>query len=276
MAKRKNTLPPIKKISSRQNPFLKSLKRAFSEGTTDEGFLAVEGPHLIEESIAAGFRPRVVLVTPSGRTKFGAVLRRLHLQTERIEVPEAVFRSFSSTKTPQGIAALVERRRAHLNEILNRPKVFIPVACGLQDPGNLGALWRASLALGASALMTVHGTARLFQPKTIRASAGAIFRLPVFENWSLRDLIRKLRSSNVLIFAADARGNIPLHGANFGEKAALLIGAEGAGLPEEVQGEADALVRIPIRPECESLNAASAGMLFLYEAARQRGFRYYS
>ena len=77
MAKRKNTLPPIKKISSRQNPFLKSLKRAFSEGTTDEGFLAVEGPHLIEESIAAGFRPRVVLVTPSGRTtKLGQALCR--------------------------------------------------------------------------------------------------------------------------------------------------------------------------------------------------------
>ena len=265
----------VKKISSRHHPILKSLKQALKRGTTSEGFLAIEGPHLLEEALEAGFRPRTVVVSTSGQSKFQSILQRIPSLTRRLEVPDDLFRTFSETKTPQGVVALVERKRILLSEILSRPRVLLIVACGIQDPGNLGALWRSGMALGASALLTVKDTVGLFLPKTLRASAGAVFHLPVFENWNLRDLLRKLRLENLLIFGGDSKGAIPLHGANFSGRVALLFGREGAGLPKEAISEADALVRIPMRAECESLNSAVAGTLFLYEAARQRGFRYY-
>ena len=275
MAPRKIPGLRIKKISSRHHPSLKTFTRALSEGTTREGFLAFEGPHLLEESLVAGFKPRTVMASSSARAKFGSLLGRLPPRTQLIEVPDRVFRAVSETKTPQGLAALVERRRVTFAEILMRPRLLLVVACGIQDPGNLGGLWRGATALGASALVTLKGTVSPFLPKTVRASAGAVFRLPVFENWKLSNLVRKLRSSNVLIFGGDAKGRIPLHGANFTGQVALLVGQEGSGLPEEARGHADALVRIPMRGDVESLNAAVAGTLFLYEAARQRGFRYF-
>ncbi len=275
MPSRQEVLSPVKKISSRRHPILKSLRQALKQGTTREGFLAIEGPHLLEESLEAGFRPRMVIVSASGQSKFQSLLQRVPSVTRRIEVPDKLFGTFSATKTPQGLAALVERKRVPLSEILSRPRVLLIVACGIQDPGNLGALWRGGMALGASALLTVKDTVSLFLPKTLRASAGAVFHLPVFENWNLRDLLRKLRLENLLILGGDSKGAVPLHGANFARRAALLIGREGAGLPQEAIRAADELVRIPMRAECESLNSAVVGTLFLYEAARQRGFRYY-
>ena len=274
MAPRKSPGLRIKKISSRHHPFLRTFTRALSEGTTREGFLAFEGPHLLEESLDAGFKPRTVIASSSAQAKFGSLLGRLPPRTQLIEVPDRIFRAVSDTKTPQGLAALVERSRVTLAEILVRPRLMLVVACGIQDPGNLGALWRGAMALGATALVTVKGTVSPLLPKAVRASAGAVFRLPVFENWSLGNLVGKLRSSKILIFGGDTKGAVPLHEADFTGRVALLVGREGSGLPEEAQGQADALVRIPMRSEIESLNAAVAGTLFLYEAARQRGFRY--
>ena len=274
MATQKTPGLRVKKISSRHHPSLKIFAQALLKGRTREGLLAFEGPHLLEESLDAGFNVRAAMVSSLGRKKFDLLLNRLSPRTRLIEVPERIFRTVSNTNNPQGLAALVKRRSGALEEILHQPRLLLIVACGIQDPGNLGALWRGAAALGASALITIRGTVNPFLPKVVRASSGAIFRLPVFENLNLGNLTDRLRSLNTLIVGGDAKGSTPLHEADFTARIALLVGQEGSGLSEEAQRQADILVRIPMRNEVESLNVAMAGTLFLYEVARQWGFRY--
>jgi TrmH family RNA methyltransferase len=201
-------------------------------------------------------------------------LRQLPREAEVARVADRVFASVAQTETPQGIAALVEVKRDDLEAVLAHHDALVLVACGIQDPGNLGTMVRSAQALGAAALVALEDTVSPFNPKAARASAGAIFWLPVFPGERARDLLPRLRSNGVKIVAADQRSSSALSGADLRGKVAFLIGREAAGVPEELRSQADVLLSIPIRRETESLNAAAAASIFLYEAARQRRFSY--
>ncbi len=266
----------IRELTSPSNPLLKVFRRALKEGVTRQGWLAVEGPHLIEEALNAPANVLVhsVLVGHSAAREFRELLAHLSKETEVAQIPDRLFEQVAQTQTPQGIAALVELHSKDLEGILNWPDAFILVACGLQDPGNIGTIMRSAQALGGTALITVAGTASPFNPKSVRSSAGAIFRLPVFHDLEPGALFDRLRAAGVRIIAADQRSPSTLSQADLRTSVAILIGSEGSGLVAEIFREADQLLSIPIRPGTDSLNAASAASIFLYEAARQRGFRH--
>ena len=135
-------------------------------------------------------------------------------------------------------------------------------------------MMRSGFALGATALITLPATVSPFNPKAVRSSAGAIFRLPVFPGIEAGLLCAGLRTAGVRIVAADRRSSCSLAQADLRGPVALLIGNEAAGLPQEIVCEADLRLSIPIRAGTDSLNAATAAGIFLYEAARQRGFRH--
>ena len=296
----------IRELESPQNPLLKVFRRALAEGVTRDGWLAIEGPLLLAEAIEAFCtspggsdmalngsdvaapgggepKPRIarnqgsvhsVLLSRSAAGKFTRLLERLPAEAEVAEVTDRLFDRIAQTETPQGVAALVELPHHDLDAILARRDALLLVACALQDPGNLGTMMRSGLALGATALITLPATVSPFNPKAVRSSAGAIFRLPVFPGVEAGALCARLRTAGVRIVAADRSSSCSLAQADLRGPVALLIGNEAAGLPEAMAREADSRLSIPIRAGTDSLNAATAAGIFLYEAARQRGFRH--
>ena len=279
----------VREVASPTNSLVKVFRRALAEGVTREGWLAVEGPHLIEEALAAGspevgkesrggnhhVRVRSVIVARGAAGKCEGLIDRLPQDAEVAEVPDRLFEQIAQTETPQGIAALVELVELAPHDLdagFARPDALILVACGLQDPGNLGTMMRSAQALGGSALVTLPSTVSPYNPKAVRSSAGAIFRLPVFQGVDAASLVSRARAACVRLVAADRRASLTLTEADLSGPIALLIGQEAAGLPEEIAAQADLAVSIPLRPSAESLNAATAAGVLLYEAARQRRF----
>jgi TrmH family RNA methyltransferase len=266
----------IREISSASNALLKVFRRALAEGTTRQGWLAVEGPFLLEEALKAAPRAEVhsVLASCSGAEKFAQLLKRVPENTEVAQVADRVFRQVAQTQTPQGVAALVELSACDLDPILAHRDILLLVACGIQDPGNLGSMMRSAQAFAGTALLTLKETVSPFNPKAVRSSTGAIFRLPIFCDLEAQPLFDRLRAASVRIVAADRRSPSPLALADLTGPLAILIGREATGLPEEISREAHQLLSIPISPGMDSVNAATAASIFLYEAARQRGFKY--
>jgi TrmH family RNA methyltransferase len=266
----------IRELTSSANSLVKLFRRALPKGVTREGWLAVEGPHLVEEALEAASTATIhsVLVSESAMVKFTGLLKRLSPETEIAQVADKLFRQVADTQSPQGIAALVELARANLGDILQRRDVLVVVACGLQDPGNLGTILRSAEAFGASALVTLEDTVSPFNPKAVRASAGAIFRIPVVPKIKAENLVERLRASRVSIVAAERSSHTTIEHADLRGPVALLIGQEAAGLPGEIIRHADWRLSIPIREGTDSVNAATAASILLYESARQRGFRY--
>lgn len=272
----------MREVASPANSLVKVFRHALAEGVTREGWLAVEGPHLLEEALGASAKEpgggsgdvlvRSVIVAHGAAGKFERLIERLPEDAEVAEVPDRLFEQVAQTETPQGIAALVELPPHDLDAVLARPDALIVVACGLQDPGNLGTMMRSAQALGGSALVTLPATVSPYNPKAVRSSAGAIFRLPVLRAVDAAALVSRARAAGVRLVAADRRAPVAVTQADLRGRVALLIGQEAAGLPEEITAAADLAVSIPLRPSAESLNAATAAAILLYEAARQCGF----
>lgn len=269
-------LNEVRQILSSHHPLLKVFRRALAEGRTREGWLAVEGPILLEEALRAPARVTIhsVLAGKAASEKFRSLLAQLPRETERVIVPDPLFAQLALTETPQGLAALLELRPSKWETVLAHEEVVLLVACGVQDPGNLGAMVRSAQALGASALVTLAETVSPFNPKAVRATAGAILRLPIFPGEGTSSLLDRLRRARVRLIAADRRSPSPLAQADLRGRVAFWVGRESTGLPPAVTRATDILLSIPIRPETDSVNVATAAGIFLYEAARQRGFRY--
>jgi len=264
-----------REVSSPANSLVKVFRRALAEGLTREGWLAVEGPFLIEEALNAAPRVRThsVLVASGTAAKLSSLLQRLPPEAEMTHVPDRLFEGVAQTQSPQGIAALVELPTYDLEQVATAANPLLVVACRLQDPGNLGTMMRTALAFSASAFLTLQETVSPFNPKAVRSSAGAIFRLPLVCGLDPKQALPVL-GRRVRIVAAERHSSTSLFEADLRGPIAILVGREATGLPEEIARYASQLLSIPIRKEVDSLNAATAASIFLYEAARQRGFRY--
>jgi TrmH family RNA methyltransferase len=262
-------------VVSPANSLIKVFRRALAQGTTKQGWLAVEGPFLVEEAHNAGSHVRIhsVLVADEAAEKFAALLNRISADAEITQVPKRLFARVAQTQSPQGVAALVELPSHRLEEVVATANPLLLVACRIQDPGNLGTMMRTALAFSASAFLTLQETVSPFNPKAVRSSAGAIFRLPIICGLDSEKALPYL-SQHVRIVAAERDSPASLAQADLRGPLAILVGREATGLPEEIARHASQLLSIPIRNEVDSLNAATAASIFLYEAARQRGSKY--
>jgi TrmH family RNA methyltransferase len=199
----------------------------------------------------------------------------LPAHTQILQTTDKLFAALSGTQAPQGIAALARVRRATLDDLLTsagRPPLLVALI-HVQDPGNVGTVVRASEGLGATGALVTSGSANPWAQKALRASAGSALRLPILAGVQAAVAMAQLRVGGVkLIAASSTEGQLPT-ALDLTQPAALLIGNEGTGLPPEVLRSADLRVRIPLTAGVDSLNAAVAASVLLYEAARQRGFR---
>jgi RNA methyltransferase, TrmH family len=251
-------------IASRQNPRVKELRAALAHGgKTPAGLIAIEGEHLVAEALRSRVRFASIFVR-DGYTP------HIHLpeDAEHLVLTPDVFSSAAGTEQPQGIAALVHPP-AFSRESLFHGTSLILVLAGLQDPGNVGTLLRSAEAFAATGALLLPGTASAWNPKALRASAGSAFRLPAIQ-MTEEEALTLLAKHHVLAMAAVSRGGTPLAAAPLTRPSALLIGNEGAGLSEKLIAAAQHRISIPMPGNIESLNAAIAGSLLLYEAARQR------
>jgi RNA methyltransferase, TrmH family len=258
-------------VTSRGNARVKQLRAAFAgQARLSGGLVGIEGETLLGEALRSGMMLKTVCVR-AGRELPAGLPRGL----EVVWLAEEVFASAVETQSPQGVAALMVPPVWKLEDVV-RDGALMLVAAGLQDPGNLGTLVRSAEAFGAAGVLTTPGTVSGWNQKAVRASAGSVFRVPVV-GVTMAELAG-LRGRGVRLLAAVAAGlgdgeagPVEASTAEFRGSCAVMIGNEGAGLSAELVGMADTRVTIPCPGAVESLNAAVAGSLLLYEASRQRG-----
>lgn len=256
-------------VTSRANARAKQLRAAFTgQARLSGGMVAIEGDHLLREALRSGMVFKTVFI--SERLDLP---RWIPYGVEVLRLADDVFRSVVETQSPRGLAALIVPPVRELAEVMGdgEAKPLILIACGLQDPGNLGTLVRSAEAFGATGVLTAPGTVHPWNQKALRASVGSIFRVPVVA--ATLDEIAGLRARGIRLLAAvgaQEYGVIAAQEMNFTVSCALMIGNEGQGLGPEWMEIADGQVMIPCPGQVESLNAAVAGSLLLYEASRQR------
>ncbi len=266
---------PVRVVESKQNARLKELRRALvSAGSGERGLAGIEGPKILEEALRAGLRVATVFVAQGPNRDWERLLDALPLppETEILRLPRKLLDSALATETPQPIAALVEPPDwtwAHLLGSRQKTAPLVVVLAGLQDPGNLGAILRSAEAFGATGIVSLPGTVSAWNPKAVRASAGSVFRVPLLAA-DAEDCFSRLREAGVRILATAVRAAKPADHTNLTGSIALLIGNEGNGVPEQIAREADGAITIPCPGPVESLNAAVAASVLLYEASRQR------
>jgi RNA methyltransferase, TrmH family len=273
-------------LTSRENRWLKEFRVALRGGVaTANGAVGVEGLRLVEEALTSGCRVEAVLFSESGerhRERLAPLVGKAEMAFPVLRTTDRLFEGIADTEHPQGVAALVEPRKAELTDVLATPEgvcaPLLVVLAGVQDPGNVGTILRTAAAFGATGVVTAatgqSGTASPFAPKAMRASAGAALRLPILSGMALGILLTQLKLNGIRTVASSVhegeRGAMAPWEVAWCEPIALLVGNEGAGLPEEVVHGTDGRIHIPMAMQVESLNAAAAATVVLYEAYRQR------
>ncbi len=260
----------LRLVTSRNNAGVKELRRLFRDASPNEkGEIAVEGVHLVEEAIRSGLRIPAVFFADSARERAHKLLPQLPKQTETLVLPDEVFSSAVPTETPQGIAALVRVNTSSFADLMRPQPALLVVAAGLQDPGNLGTIARSGEAFWATGLMLAEMTVSPWNWKSVRASAGSLFRLPSAKV-EIAVALAELRARGIAVLATSSHKGTPISQADLTRPMALIVGNEGAGLPKDVLARADEVIVIPHSDKVESLNAAIATSVVLYEASRQR------
>jgi TrmH family RNA methyltransferase len=262
-------LIPEMVISSRANARVKQLRAAFlGHARLSGGMVAIEGDHLLAEALRSGMVLKTIFV--SERREVPKMVPR---GVEVLRLTDEVFQSVVETQSPQGVAALIVPPVPKLEDVMAETPLIL-IAAGLQDPGNLGTLVRSAEAFGATGVLTTPGTVSAWNQKALRASVGSVFRVPVVSSDIAE--ITGLKARGVRLLAAvgtDDFGTTSAQEMDFTGSCAVMIGNEGSGLAQEWMELADGRVTIPCPGAVESLNAAVAGSLLLYEASRQRASR---
>ncbi len=254
-------------LTSPRNPLLREIRRALVRGElTPDGYCVAESFHLLEEALRSERRVKCVLSAASVRSTVASHVGGLRGMRVFV-VADELFAQVSSTESSQGVIALVAPPVWNLDQLF-RGCSMVVVLDGVQDPGNAGAIARAAEAFGATGLMFLKGTASPYNAKTLRASAGSLFRVPFVHGLDVRLAQAAIEQRRMDVYAAMPRGNKTLKDVDLSRRFALVVGNEGQGISARLRSSAYDL-RIPTTG-IESLNVAVAAAIILYEAGRQR------
>jgi len=261
------------RLTGKDNPLLKTLRKLSRNSEKGGGGqIAIEGIRVLEEAEKSGCEIDAIVITEGfgGESRENNLLERCLSRGIRVfQVGEKLFASISAVRTPQGAIALVRSPRYALDAIQTGDNTLILCACGIQDPGNLGTLIRTCAAAGADMVLTTTGTVSAVNPKTLRASAGAFFNIPVIEHLKAGEILSYCKRNNIRMYRTDARAGVRHTQADLVSSCVVFLGNEGAGVNEEALDRLPA-IHIPMPGKTESLNVAATGAILLFEAARQR------
>jgi len=238
-------------------------------GRERRGLALAEGVRLVEEALSARVPVRHAVVSPAlEATPRGAALKAaLTTQAGALTIVEdRTLADLADTEHPQGVIAVIEPPRWTLDQLAPRAGEVVVVLDGVQDPGNVGAIARAALGLGASGLIALKGTAELTNPKVLRGAMGALFRLPAVSA-SDAELLSWAERTGASLWLTDSEGERPGR-QRATSPVALVLGNEGAGVRPELERVASRRLAIPLAHGVESLNVAVAAGILLYEVRR--------
>ena len=261
----------MKSISSPNNSIVKeaaSLKEKKYRDTL--GLFLVEGPNLVKELLDQGGKARFIFLKAGA----GAEAQEIALKAEGLaavyELSPDVFSKIASDKSPQGIVAVAEKKTIGPEEFFRETgNKDLLVLDRLQDPGNVGTLMRTAEALGFGGALLIKGTADPYQPKAVKAAAGSVLRFPFIFCEDGKEAVSLLKAAGKKLYAACMTGSVCVRTADIKENAAIVLGNEGNGVSDELIAASERLY-IPMDGGTESLNAAAAGTIIMYEAKRQR------
>jgi TrmH family RNA methyltransferase len=261
----------VRRISSRSNPLVTRF-RDVARGRGPDGAILLDGEHLVEEALASGVPLDAVALAEEivERYSDGLVARSERGGAQVVRVPAPVLAAMSPVRHPSGVVALATALPATLDDALAQSPQLVLVLDGIQDAGNLGAIIRAADGCGATGVITADGTADPFSWKALRGAMGSTFRLPIAVRQPASAAVTRLRNRGISIVAAVPRHGTPLPAVDLRGPVAILLGGEGAGLPDSLVSAADRRLSIPMRPPVESFNVAITAALILYEASKQR------
>jgi TrmH family RNA methyltransferase len=279
-------------ITSASNPKIKeALDIKNKRSKYKHAAFIIEGPHLIETALASGNKINTVFFTDSFRAKKDGqkILRHLSIKSNKnnppsppfskggmggfsgeiFEVTEQIMNKLADTETPQGIIATASYDIKNLEEIRFKSVPLIVAVDRVQEPGNLGTIIRTSDAAGADAVVILKGTCDVFMQKTIRATAGSIFNVPIIYSGADK-FIEWLKSNSIMLFATALDSGKSIFDSDLKKPIAFVFGNEAHGVSNEIKRKADLLLKIPIYGKAESLNVSASAAVCLYEAIRQR------
>lgn len=255
-------------ITSAKNPkvqWVRGLQARASDRRRENAFV-VEGVRMAEEAAQSGWRPRLAFYTDELSARGLVVIKQLHEIGAEVEhVSEAVMRTASDTDTPQGILVVLEKQELRWLEPLN----FVLILDQIRDPGNLGSILRTAAAAGVQVVFLPPDSVDSYSPKVVRAGMGAHFRL-VIRKASWEEILQCIEEYHLRVFLADASAGVAYQDVDFHRAFALIIGGEAQGASSKAIEEAEQNVNIPMPGGGDSLNAAAAAAILLFEVARQR------
>lgn len=253
-------------ITSTKNEKIKWVRglQSSSRERRAEGVFVVEGVRLTEEALAAGWEARLVLYSDELSERGRAAVDEFAQRGAPVEAAmPGVLRAAGDTETPQGVLVVLAHQPLPLPESLD----FVFVPDGVRDPGNLGTMLRTAAAAGAQAVLCPPETADAFAPKVLRAGMGAHFRLPIHSlDWdAIAAVLKPLR-----VVVAEAEGGQPYFDMDLRGPLAIVVGGEAEGARPEARRMAAGFAQIPMPGGSESLNAAVAAGILMFEVVRQR------
>jgi len=263
----------VNAITSRQNPVVQRCRELARHRPARSDEVLLDGVHLVSEALAAGLAVTEVLM--SGRLleieEGAALARRLERAGASLfRASEAAMEAASPVRTPTGIVAIGRVATEAGRTVWAPAPALVVCVAGVQDPGNVGAILRAAEAAGATGAVLTDGSADPLGWKALRGSMGSALRLPLRASGTVEEACEEARRAGVRAVASTPAGGQDLYEVDFRLPTMVLVGAEGAGLPAQVASAADVRVRIPMHEAVESLNAAVAAGIVLFEALRQR------
>ena len=261
---------------------LKNLKT--KKGRDETGLFIIEGEKFVQE---IPHNWRIVSYIAAEHYASAHDLSQYEKRAKCQVVRDSIFQNISDTKNPQGILAVCEKKCFALDLLSNSfscassnlqegllndasPGSFFLLGENLNDPGNIGALIRTAAAAGAKAVILTVGSGDIYNPKVLRAAAGATLRLPIIENADIAETITNFQKHQIPTYAAHPRGSILPYELNLQQNFCFLVGNESHGISATAAALANTLVTLPMANSTESLNASVAGSILLYEAVRQR------
>lgn len=256
-------------IESLQNNLIKKLVSLKQKKSRQKYKLfLVEGIRFIDE-IPDNWEVEQYIVSESFEKKYLDKIKQLKSKSKVYTVKDSVFKSISDTDTPQGIIATCIQKNFNMSDVIC-DNAFLIIADNLQDPGNLGTIIRTADAAGATGVLLSQNTVDLYNPKTLRATMGSIFHIPIIQNIDISETILDLKSNNITVIASSLKATTTPYLVNLKKSVAVIVGNEANGVDENILNKADVLVKLPLVGRAESLNVSVASGILLYEIVRQR------
>lgn len=259
-------------ITSKDNETIKHIKKLKEKKYREEyKEFIVEGIKMIEEAIQENAKIKSIIICDDCKTQ-GSIPNELMYDIAKLNciyVAEKIFSTITDVINPQGIMAIIEKPENKENEIDYNESNFL-ILDNIQDPGNIGTILRTADSLNFKQIIVSKGTADIYNPKVVRSTMGAIFRIKVVEVENLVKIIKEMKKNEIKVYATDLATDKSIYDVDY-EKSAVVIGNEANGVSKEVLNESSERIKIPMIGKTESLNAAVATSVILYEIFRSTG-----